>query len=74
MPVRERRIAALVVTRLQHAGDAIEVVQEVVIELTVGVVPQLEIGAHARLVKVEHFHRLFHVRLENVHRAADELA
>ena len=27
-----------------------------------------------RLVEVEHFHRLFHVRLENVQRTADELA
>jgi len=47
-------------------------VQEVVVELAVGVVPQLEVGVHARLVEVEHFHRLLHERLEDVHRAADE--
>ena len=44
MAVRIAGVFAVEVARLQHAGDAIEVVQEVVIELAVGVVPELVVG------------------------------
>jgi hypothetical protein len=46
-------------------------VHEVVIELAVRVVPQLVVRVHDRPVEVEHFHRLDHVRREDVHRRAD---
>jgi hypothetical protein len=70
-PFGIRGVFPLEIPGLHHAGDAIEVVNEVVIELAVGVVPQLVVGVDDRPVEVEHFHRLLHVRLEHVHRRAD---
>ena len=72
-PFGKARVPPLEIPRLHHPGDAIEVVQIVVVELAVGVVPQLEVGAHVRLVEVEDFQRLFEERREDVHGAAEEL-
>ena len=64
-------VFAVEITRLHHAGRAIEVVHVVVIELAVGVVPQLVIGVHHGLVIVEHFQVHAQVFAEHVHRRAD---
>src|SRR5437762_1072210 len=71
MAVRVAGVFAIVVPRLHHAGDAVEVVQKIVIELAVGVVPQFVVRIDDGLVEVEDLHWLPHVWLEHVQRWAD---
>src|SRR5580658_4114065 len=69
----ERYISALEVPRVLHSGHAIEVVDEVVIKFTVGVVPELIVRSGDHFLEVEDLERLFHVRGEDAQRVAEEL-
>jgi hypothetical protein len=53
MPVGKRRVLALEIALLQHAGGAIKIVHVVVVELAVGVVPELVVTGYDRLVIME---------------------